>query len=93
MVNLSDISAMGGETIAIVDTLWSQSIEKSEPLWAGMQAAAKAYGVPIIGGHTNCHSEYDGLAVAVLGRSQRLITSFEANPGDVLVMIINIEGA
>ncbi|MEM6452094.1 MAG: sll0787 family AIR synthase-like protein [Cyanobacteria bacterium P01_D01_bin.105] len=93
MVNLSDIAAMGGEAIAIVDALWSQTLEKSEPLWAGMQAAASAYGVPIVGGHTNCHSDYDGLAVAVLGKSQQLITSFDANPGDALMMIINMEGS
>ena len=93
MVNLSDIAAMGGEAIAIVDTLWSQTLEKSEPLWAGMQAAASAYGVPIVGGDTNCHSEYDGLAIAVLGKSQQLITSFDASPGDALMMIVNMEGS
>jgi len=93
MVNLSDIAAMGGEAIAIVDALWSQSVEKSGPLWAGMQAAAKAYGVPIVGGHTNCHSDYDGLAVAVLGRSQHLMTSFNARPGDALIMVVNMQGA
>ncbi|MFK8185812.1 MAG: sll0787 family AIR synthase-like protein [Phormidesmis sp.] len=92
MVNLSDIAAMGGEAIAIVDTLWSQTLEKSEPLWAGMQAAANAYGIPIVGGHTNCHSSYDGLAVAVLGKSQALITSFDAQPGDALIMVMNMEG-
>lgn len=93
MVNLSDVAAMGGEAIAVVDALWSQSVEQSKPLWAGMQAAAKAYGVPIVGGHTNCHSEYDGLAVAVLGRSPQLITSFDASPGDALMLVIDMKGA
>ncbi|MEO1402034.1 MAG: sll0787 family AIR synthase-like protein [Cyanobacteria bacterium J06635_1] len=92
MVNLSDIAAMGGTPIAIVDALWSQSLDASQPLWAGMQAAAKAYGVPIVGGHTNCHSPYDGLAVAILGRAERLITSFDAQPGDDLVMVVNLTG-
>ena len=93
MVNLSDIAAMGGEAIAIVDALWSQSVENSEPLWTGMKAAADAYSVPIVGGHTNCHSEQDGLAVAVLGRASHLITSFDARPGDALMMVINMQGA
>ncbi len=93
MVNLSDIAAMGGWAIAIVDALWSRSVENSQPVWAGMQAAAAAYGVPIVGGHTNCHSPYEGLSVAAMGRSQRLITSFDAKPKDALVMVINLAGS
>lgn len=93
MVNLSDIAAMGGSAIAVVDALWSQSVQASGPVWEGMQAAATAYGVPIVGGHTNCHSPYDGLSVAVMGRSQHLLTSFDAEPGDVLMMAINMAGA
>lgn len=92
MVNLSDIAAMGGTAIAVVDALWSQSEEASGPVWQGMQAAAIAYGVPIVGGHTNCHSPYDGLSVAVMGRSQHLLTSFDARPGDDLMMVINMAG-
>lgn len=93
MVNISDIAAMGGSPMAVVDALWSQSITASTPLWRGMQAAAQAYNVPIVGGHTNCHSPYDGLAVAILGRAQRLITSFDACPGDDLVMVIDMAGS
>ncbi|MEA5465573.1 sll0787 family AIR synthase-like protein [Leptothoe sp. PORK10 BA2] len=93
MVNISDIAAMGGTPIAVVDALWSKSVAASTPLWQGMQAAAQAYNVPIVGGHTNCHSPYDGLAVAILGRAQRLITSFDAQPGDDLVMVVNMAGS
>lgn len=92
MVNLSDIAAMGGKAIAIVDALWSLSAAGAEQIWAGMQAAAAAYGVPIVGGHTNCHSDYDGLAVAVLGRAKQLITSFDAAPGEALMIVVNMAG-
>ncbi|MEL6854464.1 MAG: sll0787 family AIR synthase-like protein [Cyanobacteria bacterium J06554_11] len=92
MVNLSDIAAMGGTPIAIVDALWSPSPSHSQPIWQGMQAAAQAYGIPIVGGHTNCHSPHFGLAAAVLGRAQHLITSFNAEPGDSLVVVLNMTG-
>lgn len=92
MVNISDIAAMGGTPIAVVDALWSRSAAASAPLWQGMQAAARAYNVPIVGGHTNCHSPYDGLAVAILGRAKQLITSFDAQPGDDLVVVVNMAG-
>jgi len=92
MVNVSDVYAMGGCPIAVVDTLWSQSIEQSQQLWAGMNAAAEAYNVPIVGGHTNCHSPYNALSVSILGRAKRLITSFDAQPGQQLLMAIDLNG-
>ena len=39
MVNLSDVAAMGGQPIAVVDALWSAGAERAVPLWAGMRAA------------------------------------------------------
>ena len=92
MVNVSDIYAMGGRPLAIVDTIWSQSTEATQPILEGMQAAATAYQVPIVGGHTNCHSPYTALSVAILGRANHLITSFSAQPGDVLLLATDFRG-
>jgi uncharacterized protein len=92
MVNISDIYAMGGRPIAIVDTIWSQSNNISQSLITGMKAAAQAYQVPIVGGHTNGHSNYNALAVAILGRAQQLISSFQAQVGDRLLMAIDLRG-
>lgn len=92
MVNVSDIYAMGGRPIAVVDTLWSQSPQQVAPLWQGMVAASHAFNVPIVGGHTSCHSPYAALSVAILGRANRLITSFSAQPGDVLLHVTDRQG-
>ncbi|WP_204138024.1 sll0787 family AIR synthase-like protein [Halomicronema sp. CCY15110] len=92
LVNVSDIYAMGGRPIAVVDALWTESAEQATPLWQGMVAAAKTFNVPIVGGHTNCHSPYAALSVAILGRATRLITSFDAQPGDALVLVTNLQG-
>jgi hypothetical protein len=92
MVNVSDIYAMGGTPIAVVDTIWSQTTAMSEPLLDGMKAAAAAYNVPIVGGHTNGHSPYNALSVAILGRAEQLITSFDAQPGDRLLLATDFRG-
>lgn len=92
MVNVSDIYAMGGRPLAIVDTIWSQSTSDLTLIWDGMKAAAQAYNVPIVGGHTNCHSPYNALSVAILGRAKRLITSFNAQSGDFLLLITDFRG-
>ena len=38
MVNLSDISAMGGRPMAVTDALWPGSEAKAKEVWAGMLA-------------------------------------------------------
>jgi AIR synthase-related protein len=92
MVNISDVAAMGGRPTAVVDALWTASHERGATIFAGMRAAADAYGVPIVGGHTNARSDADRLAVAVLGRARRLLTSFDARPGDVVMAAIDLRG-
>ncbi|MDB5295391.1 MAG: hypothetical protein JWO31_1374 [Phycisphaerales bacterium] len=93
MVNVSDVYAMGGRPTAIVDALWTASADRAGPVWAGMAAAAAKYGVPIVGGHTNSRASGDHLAAAVLGRAgPRLLTSFDARPGDALVVAVDLRG-
>lgn len=94
MVNLSDIAAMGGRALAVVDAVWAEGESAAAPVLEGMRAAAEAYGVPIIGGHTNLRTPQTQLAVAVLGRAgARLLTSFDARPGDVLICVVDHRGA
>ncbi|OCX65372.1 hypothetical protein BFP70_09930 [Thioclava sp. SK-1] len=93
MVNLSDIAAMGGRARAIVDQIWAPTPGQAEPMLAGMKAAATAYGVPLVGGHTNFAAPDLGLAATVLGRADVLISSFAARPGHVLVGVIDHRGA
>jgi AIR synthase-related protein len=93
MVNVSDIYAMGGRPIAVVDALWSQGLDPATDLLAGMAAASQRYGVPIVGGHSNHRALRGQLAVAILGRAERLLTSFDARPGDQLLVAADLRGA
>jgi AIR synthase-related protein len=92
MVNASDIYAMGGRPLAIVDTLFSPGAAAAEPLFAGLADGARKFGVPVVGGHTNLKSPYAALSVAVMGRARRLLTSFAARPGDELVAAVDLRG-
>jgi hypothetical protein len=93
MVNLSDIAAMGGRATALVDAVWAPDGASAGPLLAGLRDAARAYGVPLVGGHTNLRSPGLGLAVSVFGRAERLISSFAARPGDALLAAVDLRGA
>lgn len=92
MVNVSDVAAMGGRPLAVVDALWSDGDASAQAVLAGMRAASERFGVPIVGGHTNLKTDRGQLSVAILGRAKRLLTSFDAWPGDRLVAAIDLRG-
>ena len=92
MVNISDVASMGGRAIAVVDALWADGDAAARAVMAGLRAASERYGVPIVGGHTNLKTDRAQLSVAILGRAKRLLTSFDARPGDRLVAAIDLRG-
>jgi len=92
MVNVSDVAAMGGRPIAAVNALWAGSATEAEPVLAGLRAASETFGVPVVGGHSNLRTDRGQLSVAILGRAKRLLTSFDARPGNRLVAAIDLRG-
>jgi len=92
MVNVSDIYAMGGRPLAVVDALWSDGSARARDMLAGIAAASSAYGVPVVGGHSNTRSAQPQLAVSIIGRACRLLSSFNARAGDRLVMAVDLRG-
>jgi len=92
MVNISDICAMGGLPIAVTDVIYGRDEASLDDIWEGMLAAAKAYDVPIVGGHTVYRSDAKALAVSILGNADNLLSSFEATPGQKLLMAVDMNG-
>ncbi len=92
MVNISDVAAMGGTPVAVVDAMWADGTASAQEILAGMRAAAERFGVPIVGGHTNLNSRCRQLSVAILGKAKRLLTSFDAKPGERLVAAVDLRG-
>ncbi|CAH6250428.1 TPA: sll0787 family AIR synthase-like protein [Escherichia coli] len=92
MVNLSDIAAMGGRPIAVVNALWDATIPHAEQILQGMAAASHAWRVPVVGGHTNLRSAQAQLAVAILGETRHPLSSFSVRPGQTVMAAINLNG-
>jgi AIR synthase-related protein len=92
LVNASDVYAMGGRPLAVVDALFSSGTAAATRMLEGMRRAAADLGIPIVGGHTNLKSPYAALAVAIVGRARSLLTSFDARPGDNLVAVFDLRG-
>jgi AIR synthase-related protein len=94
MVNVSDVAAMGGYPLAVVDVYFQSSAARADLVLGGVRAACEAFRVPLVGGHTTRRpTGPDALAVAILGRADQLLTSFGARPGDDLLYAVDLRGS
>lgn len=92
LANINDIYAMGGRPLAMVDVVGSPDGESAGEICRGMRDNAVRFRVPVVGGHL-LRTEVDtSVALAVLGKAKRLITSFDARPGDALLLVTKTKG-
>jgi AIR synthase-related protein len=93
MVNVSDVAAMGGHPLAVLDVYFHSGASDVEAVLRGIREACASYRVPLVGGHT---TRSDGgphaLAVTILGRADRLLTSFDAREGDDVLVALDLRG-
>jgi uncharacterized protein len=93
LCNVNDIAAMGGRARALVDVvLAGPDRAHTQQVFEGLQAGAELFGVPIVGGHSGRSAGAPCLSAAVLGKARRLITSFDARPGQQLLACVDLGG-
>jgi AIR synthase-related protein len=94
LTNVNDIAAMGGRSRAVVDVFFAgEDAAQSAAVLDGLAAGSELFGVPIVGGHTGQSRQAAYLSAAIVGKAQRLISSFTARPGDVVVACLDTSGA
>lgn len=94
LVNVNDITAMGGTPLAMVNLTSTQRRDVCLELGRGMEEGVKKFGVPMVGGHLHPDTAYDALDVAILGTVKRdsVIYSSGARPGDKVLVAIDLDG-
>ncbi len=92
MTNVSDVAAMGGRPLAVVDVLFLGTGE-NERVLEGMAAASATFGVPVVGGHSGRTSGPTFVAAAVVGRARRLLPGGGGRPGQSLVVAVSLDGS
>jgi putative N-acetyltransferase (TIGR04045 family) len=70
LVNLNDLAAMGAAPLGLLDALGARDASHAARVLAGLARAAEAYGVPVLGGHTQLGVPA-ALSVTALGRTDR----------------------
>ena len=89
LANVNDVYAMGGRPTALVDVVYSSDSRTTEQILLGMKESAARFSIPIVGGHTIKTENQVAFSMAILGEAKSLITSFDARPGDHLVLVYN----
>ncbi|KMW73303.1 AIR synthase [Photorhabdus luminescens subsp. luminescens] len=93
MANISDIAAMGGRALSVVNSFWHTRSEHAQLLMQGMQDACRAYGVLLVGGHTNLGVIYQPtLSVAIQGIAQKLLSVLHVKPQQKILIALNLKG-
>jgi hypothetical protein len=94
LVNINDISAMGGIPLALVDVISMKDERICGQVMRGMECAVEKFGVPVVGGHTHPDCHYDAVDVAILGTAKKdaVIYSHTAKEGDDILFVMDLDG-
>ncbi|MYX54722.1 AIR synthase, partial [Streptomyces sp. SID8382] len=69
LVNVNDLAAMGAAPVGLLDALGAPDAAHAARVLTGLSRAAQAYGVPVLGGHTQLGVPA-ALSVTALGRTR-----------------------
>jgi selenophosphate synthetase-related protein len=91
VTNVSDVRAMGGRPLALVDMLISPDREHAGTVLDGIAWASERLGVPVVGGHVTIGHEAS-LSASCTGVARRPLRGTAAQPGDALLAAFAIDG-
>ena len=94
LVNVNDIAAMGGKSLAMVDVLSISKDRICGQILKGMSAAIEKFNVPIVGGHTHPDCNYNAIDMSIIGTVPKtdIILSSTAEEGDDIVFVMDLDG-
>jgi putative N-acetyltransferase (TIGR04045 family) len=91
LVNVNDLAAMGAAPVGLLDALGARDASHAARVLAGLKRAADAYGVPVLGGHTQ-FGVPAALAVTALGRTDHPVPGGGGRPGHAISLTADLGG-
>ncbi|TCN38891.1 putative N-acetyltransferase (TIGR04045 family) [Kribbella orskensis] len=91
LVNVNDLAAMGAEPVGLLDAIGARDRSFATRILSGLRQAAQAYGVPVLGGHTQ-FGVPAALSVTALGRADRPVPGGGGRPGDAVRLTADVGG-
>ncbi|MEU4294825.1 MSMEG_0567/sll0787 family protein [Kribbella sp. NPDC026596] len=91
LVNVNDLAAMGAVPVGLLDSLGARDASSAGRVLSGLRRAAAAYGVPILGGHTQLGVPA-ALSVTALGRAVQPVPGGGGQPGQQVRLTADVGG-
>lgn len=91
LVNLNDLSAMGAVPVGLLDAVGARDASFARRVFRGLQEASRAWGVPVLGGHTQLGVPAS-LSVTALGRADRPVAGGGGSAGESLRLTADLGG-
>lgn len=93
MANVSDIAAMGGRPTAIVNAYWHNNEDQSAKILNSIKQACRTFGLVFAGGHSSIEkNNTPGLAVAITGHANHLLSCHHVKAGQRLFLLSDLNG-
>lgn len=92
LANVNDVYAMGGYPLAIVDTILAPNTTVAAEILRGLRDGCERYGIALVGGHLTASGNVTSVSACILGRAKRVLSSFNAQPGDSILQVVNLRG-
>jgi putative N-acetyltransferase (TIGR04045 family) len=91
LVNVNDLSAMGAAPLGLLDSIGARDASFAARVVAGLRAGSQAWGVPVLGGHTQLGVPA-ALSVTALGRTDRPVPASGGRPGQHVRLTADLGG-
>ena len=91
LVNLNDLAAMGATPVGMLDALGARDAACAARIVSGVRAAAQAWGVPVLGGHTQLGVPA-ALSITALGRTGSPVAAGGGRAGHEVSLTVDTGG-
>jgi putative N-acetyltransferase (TIGR04045 family) len=91
LVNMNDLAAMGATGVGLLNAVGARDAAAAARILGGVRRAAAAYGIPILGGHTQLGVPA-ALSATALGRTAHPVAGGGGRPGDVVRLTADLGG-
>jgi len=91
LVNVNDLAAMGALPVGLLDALGARDASFAARVLSGLRRASAAYGVPVLGGHTQLGVPAS-LSVTALGRTASPVPGGGGRPGHSVQLTVDLGG-
>ena len=91
LVNVNDLAAMGASPLGLLDALGARDAGHAARALDGLARAARSYGIPVLGGHTQLGVPA-ALSVTALGRTAHPVPGGGGRPGHAVRLTADLGG-